>query len=180
MGDKQKISDEEFYGASPKHPKKKSCLNCAYLKLEKHEYWEDTGDYDWYGEKADCFQNIWKRGFSEGLGDVLSYDVEYETIPSHKGNGTYILPCTIKTLHSVLGDNYGLTRIPTPEDGFIELATYTCQRFYPKKKLNQRTLATCWQDQLERIANRKNSIKFWVTTLIAVLGLMAAFMAWWK
>ena len=166
------MSDEKNYGKSPRRANCKSCVNCAYLTLKQHPY----EDYVWYGEMAGCFQNTWKRGFSEGLSDTLFEISELAYPPSHKSNKPYNKPMTAQILQSALGNYYGLTLIPTPDDSFIELATYTCNRFYPKKKLNQRKLEACWSDQ--QMAREKRD-KNW-TRVIAISALIISAISLWR
>lgn len=167
------MNEEERYGASPRKANRKSCLNCAYLTLKRHPYWLDTGDYEWFGEKADCFQERWKRQYSPELSDALSDFVIRAESPE---GGTHTLPLAIPALYEILDDEYGLTLVPTRDDDFLELATYKCRRFYPKSKLNQRELAACWEDQkLDKAENDKN----W-TRGIAVFALIISALSLWR
>ncbi|MGI9392984.1 MAG: hypothetical protein ACR2N8_05560 [Parvibaculales bacterium] len=129
------------------------------------------GEYIWYGEMADCFHNTWKRGFSAKIRELFRNSTRGTR---NIDRGEHF--STSAELRSTLKEYYGLTLIPTPDDGFIELATYTCNRFYPKKKLNHRTLEACWKDQqMAKTEKDKN----W-TRGIAVLAIIISAISLWR
>ena len=169
------MTDANYYGLSPKKPNRKSCLNCVYLQLEDHPYLEDVSNYIWYGEMANCYHKVWERGYSEVLEHVLG-DLAAENRKQFNDGSSCFGPITPTQLKDSLREHYGLTRIPTYEDEFIELATFKCRRFYPKKKLKQRTLETCWKDQ-QADAER---MKFWVPVAISLLALAISCLSIWR
>ena len=65
---------------------------------------------------------------------------------------------------------------------WLELSTYKCKDYLPQDQVNSRTREKCWEEQKQAAREKKDRIRFCITTVIGVITALAvvvtAIMTW--